>query len=41
MSGYTPLYEITDKILSLFASISEKIGRVTKRSNLDTKPQNH
>lgn len=38
MSGYTPPYEITDKILSLVASISEKIGRVTERSNLDSKP---
>lgn len=38
MSGYIPPYEITDKILSLVASISEKIGRVTERSNLDSKP---
>ncbi len=38
MTTYTPPYENTDKILSLVASISEKIGRVTERSNLDSKP---
>lgn len=38
MSGYTPPYQITDKTLSLVASISEKIGRITERSNLDSKP---
>ena len=38
MSGYTPPYIITDKILSLVASISEKVGRITERSNLDSKP---
>lgn len=38
MSGYAPPYRITDKSLSLVASISEKIGRITQRSNLDSKP---
>lgn len=38
MSGYTPPYQITDKALSLVASISEKVGRITERSNLDSKP---
>ena len=38
MSGYTPPYQITDKTLSLVALISEKIGRITERSNLDAKP---
>ncbi len=38
MSGCTPPYEITDKILNLVASISEKIGRVTERSNIGSKP---
>ena len=38
MSGYTPPYLITDKILSLVASVSEKVGRITERSNLDSKP---
>ena len=38
MSGYTPPYQITDKALSLVALISEKIGRITERSNLDAKP---
>lgn len=38
MSPYAPPYQITDKILSLVASISEKIGRITQRSNLNAKP---
>lgn len=38
MSDYTPPYQITDKTLSLVALISEKIGRITERSNLDAKP---
>lgn len=37
MSGYTPPYTITDKILSLVASVPEKVGRITERSNLDSK----
>ena len=35
---YLPPYEITDKILSLVAEISEKIGKITERTNLDSKP---
>ena len=38
MSDYTPPYRITDKALNLVASISEKVGRITERSNLDSKP---
>lgn len=38
MSDYTPPYKITDKTLNLVASISEKIGRITHHSNLDSKP---
>ncbi len=38
MSEYRPPYEINDKILGLVAQISEKIGRITQRSNLDSKP---
>ncbi|MBE6812480.1 MAG: Fic family protein [Ruminococcaceae bacterium] len=38
MSDYVPPYQITDKILTLVALISEKIGRITQRSNLDAKP---
>ncbi|MBE6562427.1 MAG: Fic family protein [Ruminococcaceae bacterium] len=38
MPEYIPPYEITDKILSLVASISEKIGRITERSSLSSKP---
>lgn len=35
---YTPPYKISDKILSLVADISEKIGRITESTNLDSKP---
>lgn len=38
MSEYTPPYLITDKILILVAIISEKIGRISQHSNLDSKP---
>lgn len=38
MSGYIPPYQITDKILSLVSFISEKIGRITEHSKLDSKP---
>lgn len=38
MSFYTPPYEITEKTLRLVASVSEKVGRITERSNLDSKP---
>ena len=36
--SYTPPYQITDKILSLVADISEKIGNITGRTNLSSKP---
>lgn len=35
---YIPPYQITDKILSFVADISEKIGKITERTNLDSKP---
>ena len=36
--SYIPPYQITDRILSLVAEISEKIGKITERTNLDSKP---
>lgn len=36
--SYIPPYQITDKVLSLVADISEKVGRITGRINLDSKP---
>ena len=36
--SYIPPYQITDKILSLVAEISEKIGKITERTHLDSKP---
>lgn len=36
--SYIPPYHITDKVLSLVADISEKIGKITERTNLDSKP---
>ena len=36
--SYIPPYHITDKILSFVADISEKIGKITERTNLDSKP---
>ena len=38
MGNYIPPYQITDKILTYVASISEKIGQMTERSNLESKP---
>ena len=38
MGGYKPPFTITNEILSYVASISEKIGRITANSNLETKP---
>ena len=38
VSNYSPPYIITDKVLRLVASISEKVGRITERSNLNSKP---
>ncbi len=36
--SYIPPYQITDKILSFVADISERIGKITERTNLDSKP---
>ena len=36
--SYIPPYLITDKVLALVADISEKIGKITERTNLDSKP---
>ena len=36
--SYIPPYQITDRILSLVAEISEKIGKINERTNLDSKP---
>ena len=36
--SYVPPYQITDKILSLVAEISEKISKINERTNLDSKP---
>ena len=36
--SYVPPYQITDKVLLLVAEISEKIGKITEQTNLDSKP---
>lgn len=38
MSEYTPPFQITNVILSYVASISEKIGKISAVSNLESKP---
>lgn len=38
MEEYIPPYQITDAMLSYVSLISEKIGQVTERSNLSSKP---
>ena len=38
MSGYVPPFQITNEILSYVASISEKIGKMSAISNLESKP---
>lgn len=38
MGDYKPPFTITNEILSYAASISEKIGRITATSNLESKP---
>lgn len=38
MGDYEPPFTITNEILSYVSSISEKIGRITATSNLETKP---
>lgn len=36
--GYTPPFKITNKMLSYVAAISEKIGRISAVSNMESKP---
>lgn len=36
--SYTPPYQITDRILSLVAHISERVGTITERARTDAKP---
>ena len=38
MSEYTPPFHITNEILSYVASVSEKIGKISAISNLESKP---
>lgn len=38
MSQYKPPFQITNEILSLVAAISEKIGKISAISNLESKP---
>lgn len=38
MEHYKPPYEITNKMLALIASISEKVGEITATSNFKSKP---
>ena len=38
MDQYTPPFEITNQILSYVSSISEKVGRVSAKAQLETKP---
>ena len=39
MGDYKPPFTITNEILAYVSSISEKIGRITATSNLESKPQ--
>ena len=38
MGNYIPPYQITDRIVTLIASVSEKVGQVSERMNLEAKP---
>jgi hypothetical protein len=38
MSGYISPFRITNEILSYVFSISEKIGKISVTSNLESKP---
>lgn len=38
MDKYTPPFTITNQMLNLIASVSEKIGKISVTSNLETKP---
>ncbi len=39
MGSYQPTFEITNKILGYVATISEKIGRISAASNMESRPQ--
>ena len=38
VGAYTPPFTITNEIVSYVSSISEKVGRITATSSLETKP---
>lgn len=38
MREYNPPFNITNKMISLVSSISEKIGRISVTKNLESKP---
>ncbi len=38
MPEYRPPYTITDKMLELVALISEKVGKISSRKELESKP---
>ncbi|MBQ9839851.1 MAG: Fic family protein [Oscillospiraceae bacterium] len=38
MGNYIPPYQISDKMLQYVSSISEKVGQITERSNMESKP---
>ena len=39
MESYIPPYTITDHMLALVSAISEKVGKITDRKSLESKPQ--
>lgn len=38
MGNYIPPYQISDKMLQYVSSISEKVGQIAERSNMESKP---
>ncbi|MCM1083430.1 MAG: hypothetical protein NC393_04930 [Clostridium sp.] len=38
MSSYSPPYTISNKMLTLVASISEKVGKISSHRELESKP---
>ena len=38
MEGYKPPYSLTESMLNLVSSISEKMGKINVYHNLDSKP---
>lgn len=38
MNTYAPPFKLTNTMLDLVASISEKVGRITTGKNLESKP---